>query len=108
MSTTVSSILEAASGSTSRVQAEAAIAPKLISLRTELETMTFDGPARLLAYSPPTVTLGGQPDTTAARFRFRLNDLHCARKLGNPADVRRVIDDTLEEIRAAALGRFAS
>ena len=103
---TLDIILATAATATDRNQATTAIAPLLATVRRGMENMKFSMPARITTYSPPTVTAGEHRALTADRFGYRINDLHCAKQFGTPEDVRRVIEDTVEEIRVAALGRF--
>jgi len=102
---TLDLILAVASTAPDRKQAATAIAPLLSTLRRGLETMRFTGPARITTYAPPRVAAGESRALTAERFQHRLNDLHCAREFGTPEDVRRVIEETVDEIRVAAIGR---
>jgi hypothetical protein len=104
--TTLDIILAAAATSHDHQQAATAIAPLLATVRRGMETMKFSTPARITTYSPPKVAAGESRAVTADRFGHRINDLHCAKQFGTPEDVRRVIEDTVEEIRVAALGRF--
>jgi hypothetical protein len=104
--TTLNLILATAATAHDHKQAATAIAPLLATVRRGMETMKFSTPARITTYAPPKVTAGESRAMTAERFGHRINDLHCAKQYGDAADVRRVIDDTVEEIRVAALGRF--
>lgn len=102
---TIDTILTAASTAPDRKRAAMAISPLLATLRRGLETAKFSGSPRITTYSPPAVVAGERPSLTAERLRHRLHDLHLARAFGTPADVSRVIDETVSEIRVAALGR---
>jgi hypothetical protein len=103
---TLDLFLATAATSHDHQRAATAIAPLLSTVRRGMETMKFSTPARITTYSPPRVAAGESRAVTAERFGHRINDLHCARQYGDAADVRRVIDETIEEIRVAALGRF--
>jgi len=102
---TLDLILAAASTSSDRKQAATAIAPLLTTLRRGLETMRFTGSARITTYTPPRATAGESRALTAERFHHRLGDLHLAKEFGTPEDVRRVIEETVDEVRVAAVGR---
>jgi hypothetical protein len=103
---TVDVILATAATAQDRNHAATAIAPLLSTIRRGMETMKFTMPAKINTYIPPKVAAGESRAMTAERFGHRINDLHCAKQFGTPEDVRRVIDDTVEDIRVAALGRF--
>lgn len=103
---TLTLILTAASTAHDRTQAATAIAPLLATLRRGLEATKFSGSPRITTYSPPAVAAGESLSLTSERFRHRLQDLHLAQHFGTPDDVRRVIEETLDELRFATLGRL--
>ncbi len=105
---TVDLILSSSATATDRKQAAAAIRPLLATLRRAMETMQFKTAARITTYSPPAVIANESRAFTAERFTHRINDLHCAKSFGTPEDVRAVIDQTVKEVRDAALGRHSA
>lgn len=102
---TVDCILRVAASQPDNRTAATAITPLIATLRRTLETTRFQGPPRIVTYQPPTVRAGESHAMTAERVAHRLNDLHCARELGTPEDVRAVIEMTVNEVRTAAMGR---
>lgn len=101
----VDMIYAAGNSKPDREQAAAAVSSAARILRAELEAAVFDGPPKVLTYAPSTFP-AGSASSTADRLRFRFNDLHCAKVLGTPEDVERVIAETVSEVEAAALSRW--
>jgi hypothetical protein len=102
---TLDIILATAATASDRNQAATAITPSLATVRRGMETMKFTTRARITTYTPPMVAAGERRAMTVDRFGHRINDLHCAKQFGTPEDVRRVIEETVDEVRTAALGR---
>jgi hypothetical protein len=102
---TVDAVLRVAASQPDHHKVATAITPLLATLRRSLETTDFQGPARIRTYTPPAVRAGESHAMTADRVGHRLNDLHCARVLGTPEDVRAVIEMTVNEVRTAAMGQ---
>ncbi len=105
---TVAEILATATTASTPAAAERTIASLVAALRRGLETMRHNGPPRLRAYSPPTFTAAEPPTSTLHRFAHRLDEIALAKASGSSRDVRRMIDQTVGEVRAAALARAST
>jgi hypothetical protein len=106
--TSVRSIFSAVAGALDGDAARSAISKPLADLRRDLERLTLDAAPRLMTFSPPPACPGEPWTSTARRLQCRLNDIRLAKTYGDAADVRHVVDLTLDEVRAAALGRYAT
>lgn len=102
----VERILLTASCRATSAEAEAAITPILTMLRGSLESMRFDDPPMVFSAYRPTVRAGQSAGEACRLFRQRLNDVANAKRWTDAENVERVIDTVVDDIRAAALGRF--
>lgn len=103
----VSLVLAAAAAANDSAEAERAIEPHLEALRRQLHGMSFKGAPRLRTLSPVGVSATESPAMTVERVTRRIEQLHLAKVYGTADDAACLIDDTVAEVRFAALGMAA-
>jgi hypothetical protein len=105
---TVSDIRTAVAAAPSLTAATRAIEPMLAALAAKLKAPRIEGEATpmIRAWSPGGPRPGETATETAARLAFRLDEIALAKRWSDAADVQRVVDTCVRELRAAAIGSF--
>jgi len=97
----------AAAEAPTKTHAARALSPLAVSLRkTLLSPLGDEEPAAMLrTVELPSLTGGEGPADIASRLEFRLSELWLAKRCGDAADVRRIADLIVRELREAALAK---
>lgn len=104
--TFVESLSAAVTGCSSRTTAAHTIRSKLIELQATLSAPRPDGgQAMLRLHAMPPPYAGESLEQTAARLNIRMDEVELARRFGDQADVSRMINLAVAEVRDAVLSR---
>jgi hypothetical protein len=104
---TVQALFAVAAAAPGPAAADQALSAVLAPVREWMSVRRIQADALVMmrTWSPDSGPLGLQ--AAAARLAVRLDEVELARRFGDPADVQRVIDLTLRELRESAVAAAA-